>query len=125
MGRRAPRRFGALPFVAGCASALLVLVAPAAGSSDAAPLPPTGLSVTAAPQTSITIAWCAPADPSVVKYAYFVNNVRAGTAPTLVRTAAGLTCGTTYSLAVESLTASQTVSPLVAITAATAPCSSS
>jgi hypothetical protein len=113
-----PRSLAAL---AGAASALCLLATSAAGASSA-PAPPNNLSVTASDTSSVSVGWRAPADPTVVAYAYFLNGTRIGAVPTLHRTLTDLACGTTYAVGVDAYNAAQIHSQMVVVNAATAPC---
>jgi hypothetical protein len=114
----------ALAALAGAASALCLLTTSAAGASSA-PAPPSNLSVTASNTSSVSVAWGASPDATVVGYAFFLNGTRVGAVPTLHRTLSNLTCGTTYAVGVDAYNAAQTHSTEVVVNAATAPCANS
>ena len=90
-----------------------------------APTAPTALSVSGATQASITLAWNAASDNvGVAGYNVYRNGVKVGSPTTTGFTATGLTCGTSYSLAVEAFDAAGNVSDraLSTISQATTPC---
>ena len=96
----------------------------AADCSDGqAPSTPTDLQVTDRSQTGVSLAWSASTDNvAVVEY-----RVSVGNASTSVRqpaaTVGGLTCGTTYSFAVDASDAAGNRSASATLSAATAACS--
>jgi hypothetical protein len=116
-----PRRLPALALIAASA---LVLVAQGASASAATPAPvaASSITVTAATQTSITLYWTAPADPSIVGYAMYVNGTRVAGVQNIHYAFNNLKCGTSYTLSLDSYDKPQTHSPQTAITASTAPC---
>jgi chitodextrinase len=75
------------------------------------PSNPTNQQIGPVSQTSITMTWGAATDNvGVAGYRAFLNSVVSGTTTTLSYTYTGLTCGTTYTLALEAFDAAGNVS---------------
>ncbi len=95
----------------------------ASASDTFAPSTPPGLTVTAAGQTSLTLAWGASTDAvGVAGYTVYKNAVAQGTTTQLTSNVSGLACGTTYSLAVDAYDAAGNHSVPAVISASTAAC---
>ena len=88
-----------------------------------APTTPTGLSATGSTQTSITLGWNASTD-NVGVTGYGVYNGSQGVGNTTSRsyTVSGLTCGTSYGLAVDAYDAANNRSGKAQLSASTAAC---
>jgi chitodextrinase len=87
------------------------------------PTIPTGLTVTDASQSTISLSWNASTDNvGVAGYHLFRNNSNVGTTPATNYTFSGLACGTSYSLGVDAYDAAGNVSGRATITAASSPC---
>jgi len=106
------------------ASSTSVTVANAGSGSDTSPpSAPTGLRVTATGTTSVSIAWDASADDvGVAGYGVYSGETSAGSTPSTAYVVGGLTCDTTYSLAVDAFDAAGNRSARSPLTAATGPC---
>ena len=111
------------PILAISASIVAIVVAQAASADSPAPLPVSEApSVTAVSATSITLYWKAPADPTVVGYAMFVNGTRVAGVQNIHYVFVNLACGTSYDLSLDSYNQAQIHSAKTSITAATSPC---
>ncbi len=90
-----------------------------------APTAPTGLNVTGATTTSISVAWNASFDNvAVTGYDVYNGSTVAGTTSTFTSyTVSGLTCGTSYTLAVDAYDAAGNKSGKTSLTTSTAACS--
>jgi chitodextrinase len=87
------------------------------------PSTPTGLTVGAATQTSISLLWTPSTDNvGVVGYDVFRDDSRLGTTPVTAYTYTGLTCGRAYTLAVDAFDAAGNTSDRASVTGATASC---
>jgi chitodextrinase len=87
------------------------------------PTIPTGLTVTNASQSTISLSWNAATDNvGVVGYDAFRDNSRVGTTNTTTYTFNGLSCGRAYTLGVDAFDAAGGVSARASITAASSPC---
>jgi chitodextrinase len=95
------------------------------GTADTtAPSTPTGLAKSSSTQTSVTLGWTASTDNvGVAGYDVKVNGSQVGTSTTTSYTASGLTCGTTYTFAVDAYDASANKSGAASVSAATSACS--
>ena len=89
-----------------------------------APTAPSGLAVTGQTQTSITISWTAATDNvGVTGYGLYRDLTPAGTTTTATTaTITGLTCGTSYQLAVDAQDAAGNRSTKTTLTTTTAAC---
>jgi chitodextrinase len=88
-----------------------------------APSAPARLAATGATATSITLSWLASTDDVGVKgYNVYRSSTKAATTTALQYTFGGLTCGTSYTLAVEAFDAAGNVSARASLTAATSAC---
>ena len=89
-----------------------------------APTSPTGLTVTGSTTTGITIAWAASFDNvGVTGYDVYNGSSIAGTTSIFTSyTVSGLTCGTSYVLAVDAFDAAGNKSNETSLTTSTAPC---
>jgi N-acetyl-anhydromuramyl-L-alanine amidase AmpD len=91
-------------------------------ATDPCPNPVTGLQVTSAGQTTVTLGWQS-GGGSVSGYAvYFAGGAMIGQTATPSFTAGGLTCGTAYEFSVRALDSAGDRSGRTLIPAATAPC---
>ena len=96
---------------------------PTPGPDTQAPSAPQGLTVTGTTQTSITLSWNASSDNvGVTGYRAFRNGTAAGTTTQTSYTFSGLTCGTTYTLALEAYDAAGNASSRPSTSRATAAC---
>jgi chitodextrinase len=92
-------------------------------STNKPPSTPTGLSVTAATQTSVSLAWSAATDDAgVAGYGLYVGGQRTTTTTNLNAVFSGLQCGTTYTLGVDAFDAPGLRSTVAELAAATSPC---
>jgi chitodextrinase len=87
------------------------------------PTTPTGLNVSGATTTAISLGWNASTDNvGVAGYDLFRNNTRVGSTAGTSYTFSGLSCGTSYALGVDAYDAAGNVSGRASITAATSTC---
>jgi chitodextrinase len=87
------------------------------------PTTPTGLVASAATTSSITLGWNAATDDvGVAGYGLYRNGTSTGSSTTRSYTFTGLSCGTSYQLAVDAYDAMGNRSPRASISAATTPC---
>ena len=94
-------------------------------SSNQAPSTPTGLKVTAASTTSVSLAWTASKDDVAVSgYGLYVAGKRTTETTTTSADFAGLQCGTTYALGVDAFDAAGKRSTVTELSTATSPCAS-
>src|SRR5439155_1302070 len=90
-----------------------------------APTTPTGLSAGGATQTSVSLSWNASMDNvGVTGYTVYKNGSSVATTSATAYTVAGLTCGTSYTLAVDAFDAAGNHSGKASVTGATSACSS-
>jgi chitodextrinase len=90
------------------------------------PSAPTGLGVTGATQTAISVKWNASTDNvGVAGYGRYVATSRVGTSTTTTATFGSLQCGTTYTLGIDAADAAGNRSAKSTMTAATAACTQS
>ncbi|HET7047345.1 MAG TPA: DNRLRE domain-containing protein [Solirubrobacteraceae bacterium] len=99
----------------------------AAGMPDtSAPSTPTGLAVTGATPTSIAVSWTGSSDDvGVAGYGVYLNGALVDTTTNTTYTFSGLTCGTSYELAVDAFDAAGNRSVQASMTASTSPCPTS
>jgi chitodextrinase len=91
-----------------------------------APTTPSGLTATGASQTSIGLTWTAATDNiAVTGYTLYRNGAQVATQGSTTYTHTGLTCGTTYTLAVDAYDAAGNHSSKTTITKTTNACSPS
>ena len=110
---------------AGNKSAASTISASTAACPDTqAPTAPTGLTVTGSTTTSLSISWSASFDNvSVTGYDVYKGSTVAGTTSTFTSyTVSGLTCGTSYTLAVDAFDAAGNKSTKTSLTTSTAAC---
>ena len=110
---------------AGNKSAASSITASTAACPDTQPpTTPTGLLVTGSTATSISISWNASFDNvSVSGYDAYLGSTLAGTTTTFtIYTFSGLTCGTSYTVAVDAFDPSGNKSGKASVTTSTAPC---
>jgi chitodextrinase len=89
-----------------------------------APSAPANLRSTASTQTSITVAWDASSDNVVVTgYGLYRDGASAGSTSSLTATFSSLSCGTSYTLAVDATDAAGNRSAKTTLTASTSSCS--
>ena len=91
-----------------------------------APSTPAGLVVSGQTQTALTLSWNASSDNvGVIGYSIYRNGATAGTTLPATRTYtySGLTCGTSYTLAVEARDAAGNLSARASVTGTTSACS--
>ena len=101
-----------------------VLEVTTSGGSDAVPpAAPTGLSLSNASASSLTLSWSAASDNvAVAGYELYLNGSKVGTTSATSYGFSGLACGTSYTLAVAAYDAAGNRSPRAALPAATAAC---
>ena len=85
---------------------------------------PASLSVQSTTTSSLKVRWQRPNGPKVSAYEAYVNGVRMATVKTTSATLGGLSCGTTFNVAVDALYGS-TRSPATTLTTSTSACSDS
>ena len=110
---------------AGNKSAASTISASTAACPDTqAPTAPTGLTVTGSTTTSLSISWGASFDNvAVTGYDVYNGSTVAGTTSTFTSyTVSGLTCGTSYTLAVDAFDAAGNKSTKTSLTTSTAAC---
>jgi Glycosyl hydrolase family 26/Fibronectin type III domain len=96
---------------------------PVAPVDTTAPSAPSGLTVTAATTTSVSLIWAASTDDvGVAGYEFFVNGRAVSSDVTTSATASGLTCGTSYTLGVASYDSAGNFSSTSTKSASTAAC---
>ena len=87
------------------------------------PSTPTGLTVSAATLSGISLSWNGSSDNvGVLGYDLFVNGTRVGTAPGTNYTFTGLSCGTSYTLGVDAFDAAGNTSGQATVIASTGSC---
>ena len=87
------------------------------------PSAPLGLAITGAGQTSVSLSWPAATDNvGVSGYSVYRNGAGVGTSASTAYTVSGLTCGTSYSFAVDAYDAAGNHSAKTTVTGATASC---
>ena len=92
-------------------------------STNKPPSTPTGLRVTAATATSVSLAWTASTDDVAVSgYGLYVSGQRTGQTTTTGATYTGLQCGTTYALGVDAYDNTGKRSTVAELSSATSPC---
>jgi chitodextrinase len=99
--------------------------ATAACSDSSAPTTPSGFIVSGQTPTSVTVSWSPSSDNvGVAGYTLYRDGTTAGTTQSTSYTFTGLTCGTSYTLAVDAYDATGNHSAKSTMTAAAAACSS-
>lgn len=97
--------------------------APAPAVDTQPPTAPAGLKQTGSSTTSVSLGWTASSDGiGVAGYNVFVNGVRGGTTPLTTYTVLSLSCGSTYTFAVEAYDSAGNVSPRATVSGSTAAC---
>jgi chitodextrinase len=87
------------------------------------PTTPTGLGVSAASGTSISLAWTPAIDNvAVTGYGVYKNGAALTSVTVPAATVSGLACGSSYTLAVDAFDAAGNRSDKASVTASTAPC---
>jgi chitodextrinase len=87
------------------------------------PSTPTGLKVTAATQTGLTLAWSPSTDDvAVAGYGLYVSGSKATETTKTTAGVTGLKCGTTYALGVDAFDGGGSRSTIAQVSAATSPC---
>jgi chitodextrinase len=105
------------------AQATTYLRTSACPSTNKPPSTPTGLKVTAATATSVSLAWTASTDDvGVGGYGLYVSGKRTGETTRTSATYSGLQCGTTYALGVDAYDTSGKRSTVAELSTATSPC---
>jgi chitodextrinase len=109
---------------AGGASGPATLIAATSPCNDPTPpSAPSGLAVTQATTSSLSVAWTASTDNlGVLGYDLFLNGSKIGTTAATSYTFNGLACGTTYTVGVDSYDAARNISARVSLNASTSPC---
>jgi chitodextrinase len=112
--------------LAGAILASLTVLPPVATGEIKQPPPPVGVTVVAVSPTSASVSWQAPKRNrrlgQVAGYGLYVNGTRVARTKELRYTFGGLSCSTTYTLGVDSYSASGRRSELVTLTTSTALC---
>jgi chitodextrinase len=108
----------------GNVSSIASTVAASSACPDSTPpTAPTGLAVTTATQTGISVGWNASTDNvGVTGYSVYVNGTKVGTTARTSYTFSALSCGTSYTLGVAAYDAAGNVSSMTSVTAATFSC---
>jgi chitodextrinase len=102
-------------------SSLLVVTSPCLDTSP--PSTPTNLAVTATGQTSISVAWSASSDNvGVAGYTVYLNGSSRTTTAATSATVANLTCGSTYTIAVDAYDTAGNHSGTASVSTATSAC---
>ncbi len=97
-----------------------------AASDTTAPTVPTGLSAKSATQTGLTLGWTASTDSvGVTGYTIYKNGSSLGTATGTSYNASGLSCGTSYTFAVDAYDAAGNHSAKTSVTGSTSACAAS
>jgi chitodextrinase len=92
-------------------------------ASNQPPSTPTGLTVSAATPTSVTLRWSASTDDSAVAgYGLYVTGKRTAETTSTSAAFSGLECGTTYTLGVDAFDAAGKRSTVTELSTATSPC---
>jgi chitodextrinase len=87
------------------------------------PTAPTMLAAAAATQTSVTLSWIASTDNiGVTGYGVYLNGTLIGSTSTTTYAFGSLSCGTSYTLAVDAVDAAGNRSAKTSLTTATSPC---
>jgi chitodextrinase len=93
------------------------------GEDTTDPSAPSGLTVTAAGKTSLSVAWTASSDNvGVAGYGLYRNAAGVGSTAGTTYTFGGLACGTTHTLAVDAVDAAGNRSPKTSMTTSTSAC---
>jgi chitodextrinase len=101
----------------------VVMVATTACADTQSPTAPTALAVSGITQTALTVGWTASTDNvGVAAYSVYRNGTKLGETSALTYVASGLTCGTSYTLAVEARDAAGNVSARPQVVATTSAC---
>ncbi len=88
-----------------------------------APTSPSGLGITSATTSSVSLSWASSLDNvGVAGYDLLLNGSKAGSTAGTSYSFAGLTCGTTYTLGVDAYDAAGNRSSPTSVVAATSPC---
>jgi chitodextrinase len=96
----------------------------AASGDTTPPSAPSGVSVSGATQSSLTLSWSQSADNvAVTGYGYYRNGTLVGNGSGTSYTFGGLSCGTTYSLAVDAYDAAGNRSAKASVSGSTSACS--
>jgi phosphatidylinositol-3-phosphatase len=103
-----------------------VTAATGACTDTSAPTAPTPLAVSAVTTTSITLSWGVSTDNvGVVGYGVYRDGVAVGSSPVTTYALGGLSCGMSYTLAVDAYDAAGNRSAKSSLTASTSPCADS
>jgi hypothetical protein len=88
------------------------------------PTPPASVTATAAGATALAVAWSPATSPngSITDYRLSVNNSQVADATGTTTTVGGLSCGTTYAVAVAAVDSTGAVSPSASTNGVTAAC---
>jgi chitodextrinase len=98
--------------------------APSGTTDTTAPSQPAGLIVSSPAQTSVSLSWSASTDNvAVAGYGVYANGVSVGSTVSTRYTFSSLSCGTTYTLAVDAYDAAGNRSGKAGLTATTSACS--
>ena len=102
-----------------------LLVSTTACPDMTAPSPPSGLAVSNISQTALTLTWTAATDNvAVTGYDVYRDGVKVASPSASPSAQASLTCGTSYTFAVEALDAAGNRSARASVSAATSACAS-
>ena len=103
-----------------------LMVSTAACPDTTAPSDPSGLTLTSAAATGISLSWTPSTDNvAVAGYNVFLNGTKTASTAATNYTFGGLACGTSYSLGVQAYDAAGNHSSQTSIVAATSPCADS
>jgi chitodextrinase len=97
---------------------------PAPGADTTPPSTPSALAISSASQTAVTLSWTAASDNfGVIGYGHYRNGTLLDTGSPTSYTFTGLSCGTTYTLAVDATDAAGNRSSKAQLSASTSACS--
>ena len=93
-------------------------------STNKPPSTPTGLKITSATQTGLTLGWSPSTDDvAVAGYGVYLSGSKSTETPTTSAGLSGLKCGTTYGVGVDAFDSAGLRSSVAQLSAATSPCS--
>jgi len=94
-------------------------------SDTQAPSVPAGLKATGTTETSVSLAWTGSTDDvGVTGYSVYKDGARVGSTSATIYTLSGLSCGTSYTLAIDAYDAAGNRSGQASVAASTSPCPS-
>jgi chitodextrinase len=102
---------------------VITTACPAASSDTSPPTSPANPTIGSVSTSGLTVSWTASADNvAVTGYRVFVNGSQAGSTAATSYPVSGLTCGTSYTLAVEAFDAAGNTSSRPQVTGSTSAC---